>query len=337
MGCKCPCGKEYGFDPIGYWVCPGCRTMNDSGPLGGRKDDVLDPDMVDGLVRDATEFSSHADASVRVHPDSWEAWYSLGATYASRGNVLQAGYIWTKASYLIGVSESLERFVNRCASTMADCIIRVSVTGGKCNIPYTYGLEYACVHRLDGKVSFCGSVYDRLTEGRSEAVPRDAFALRNLTSMVMLQRICLLPDIRDHIPLLRRIVDDARAYGESLPKTINPLKRAIARRSAEYTDQLSEPYRLALSAAEAAVASSDGDRIAELARIQSDDGTAGFVQRLSDAVARGADLSYLRATKGSKEDISAAESAMRADVDAYVGMFMDGDATRIPENAVYRG
>ena len=163
MGCKCPCGKEYGFDPIGYWVCPGCRTMNDSGPLGGRKDDVLDPDMVDGLVRDATEFSSHADASVRAHPDSWEAWYSLGATYASRGNVLQAGYIWTKASYLIGVPESLERFVNRCASTMADCIIRVSVTGGKCNIPYTYGLEYACVHRLDGKVSFCGSVYDRLT------------------------------------------------------------------------------------------------------------------------------------------------------------------------------
>ena len=186
-------------------------------------------------------------------------------------------------------------------------------------------------------MSFCGSVYDRLTEGRSEAVPRDAFALRNLTSMVMLQRICLLPDIRDHIPLLRRIVDDARAYGESLPKTINPLKRAIARRSAEYTDQLSEPYRLALSAAEAAVASSDGDRITELARIQSDDGTAGFVQRLSGAVARGADLSYLRATKGSKEDISAAESAMRADVDEYVGMFMDGDATRIPENAVYRG
>lgn len=337
MGCKCQCGNEYGFEPIGHWVCHKCKTMNDSGSLGGTKSDVLEPDRVDELVREATEFATHADASVRAHPDAWEAWYALGATYAARGNVLQAGYIWTKAAYMVSDEGVLERFVNRCISTMADCIVRVTIAGGRCNVPYAYGLEYVCSHRLGGRVSFCEELYGRIAEGQSKAVPRDAFALRNMASLVMLQRIELLPDIRDHIPLMRRIVEDADGYAASLPKTMNPLKKAIAKRSSEYTDELAAPYRLALVKAEEAVSSSDDDTLSKLAALQPDDGSAGFTDRLSKAVAKGAEISFKNASKSTRSEATELIQSMRDDVDAYVSMFMSGDATSIPESSVYKG
>ena len=153
----------------------------------------------------------------------------------------------------------------------------------------------------------------------------------------MLQRIELLPDIRDHMPLMRRIVEDADGYAASLPKTMNPLKKAIAKRSSEYTDELAAPYRLALAKAEEAVSSSDDDTLSKLAALQPDDGSAGFTDRLSKAVAKGAEISFKNASKSTRSEATALIQSMRDDVDAYVSMFMSGDATSIPENSVYKG
>ena len=236
----------------------------------------MDPDEVDGMVLEGIEFAEHAEASVRMHRDSWQAWYSLGATYAARGNLMEAGLVWARAGALTGSDDELRELVERCSDTMAGCLTTVVKGGGKTNSPYMYGLEHACIHRLDDGVSFCRRTY--------EGVCREAFGLRNMASLILLQRAMILPDIRDHVPILKTVVDDAESFRSTSPGGFNPIRRMISRKSSEYTDQLSVPYRLALRRVEEAVAGVDSAELDHLASLQRDDGTAMFSGMLSKAV-----------------------------------------------------
>lgn len=333
MGCECPCGNEYGFRPLGFWICHRCGSLNDSGPVGsGKRSDVMDPDRVDGLVRDGTEFAGHADASVRAHPDSWEAWYSLGATYAARGNLTEAGLMFTKAAGMQGSSDRMSAVMSRCASLMATAAVGATVGGGRCNMPFVYGLEYVSIHRTGGGESFCWQLHDRMVEALEGLGPRESFVIRNMASVVMTQRMRLIPDIREHASVIRRILGEMDTFCQGKPGGVNPMKRALARKAMEYTSYLSEPYRTALGRIEAATDSSDDGRLDELASAQPDDGSAGFVSVLCDALSKGADLAYLRASKADQAEIDAMRRDMEADLDRYVSMFMSGDAAESPEH-----
>ena len=167
--------------------------------------------------------------------------------------------------------------------------------------------------------------------------PREAFGLRNMASLILLQRTMVLPDIREHVPLLRTVVEDADAFRETSKKGSNPIKRMISRKSSEYTDHLSEPYRLALDEVEGAISGVGSEELDRLASLQRDDGTAAFVGRLSAAVKAGAEVAYLRATKAGQSEISEKESEMRADIDAYVSMYMSGDASVVNDPPIYIG
>lgn len=336
MVCRCRCGNEYGFDPIGHWVCHSCGVMNDAGPYGGeRTDEVLEPDRADALVREGKEFAGRADAAVRRSPDSWEAWYALGATYASRGNVFEAGLVWTRAA-AVAPQEELPGLVGRCAELMSGCILMVTKAGGKCNVPYAFGLERLCLRR-GIEASLCIPLYRSLSGTVASMVPRDAFAMRNLASLMLLQRIQLLPDMRDHVPLLRMVVDDADSFVGAGPGTLNPLRRAVSRKSGEYTSMLVVPYRLALSAAESALSGIDGDEAGRLASVQPDDGTAGFTDLLSKAVKKGSEVAYLRASRAKGDEIRSAEEEMRGFIDGYVSAYMAGDPAPVHGNRVYTG
>ncbi len=338
MACTCGCGNSYDFRPIGHWICHRCHAINDAGPYGSqRRSSVMDPDEVDRMVVEGIEFAEHADASVRAHPDSWQAWYSLGATYAARGNLMEAGLVWTKAGTLVGTDDVLEKLVERCSERMSGCLSTVVKSGGKTNQPYMYGLEHMALSRLGGRVSFCRRTYDGVCREITGMPPREAFGLRNMASLILLQRTMVLPDIREHVPLLRTVVEDADAFREASKKGSNPIKRMISRKSSEYTDHLSEPYRLALDEVERAISGVGSEELDRLASLQRDDGTAAFVGRLSAAVKAGAEVAYLRATKAGQSEISEKESEMRADIDAYVSMYMSGDASVVNDPPIYIG
>ena len=308
MACTCGCGNSYDFRPIGHWICHRCHAINDAGPYGSQKrTGVMDPEEVDSMVLEGIEFAEHAEASVRVHPDSWQAWYSLGATYAARGNLMEAGLVWARAGALTDSDNVLRALVERCSDRMAGCLSTVVKGGGKTNSPYMYGLEHACIHRLNDDVSFCRRTYEGVCREIEGMPPREAFGLRNMASLILLQRAMVLPDIRDHVPILKTVVDDAESFRSTSPSGFNPIRRMIARRSSEYTDQLSVPYRLALSG------------------------------MLSKAVNKGAEIAYLRATKADASEISAKTSEMEADIGAYVSMYMSGDASTDSDDPVYTG
>lgn len=333
MGCECPCGNVYGFRPLGFWVCHRCGSVNDSGPVGsGKRRDVMDPDRVDELVRDGTEFAGHADASVRDHPDSWEAWYSLAATYAARGNVLEGSLILIRVADLQTSPEGLKAVLDRGASLLSNAIVGTTVGGGRCNNPSLYGLERAAMGLGEGE-SFCWRLYGRLIDSLDGLGPREAFVIRNIACIAMTQRMAMVPDIRDHAVVLRRLLEDSTS-GKTGKRAINPLKAALARKSAEYSQYLSEPYSEALRRVEEAVASTDSARLDELASLQPRDCSAGFVAKLSEGLGKGVDVAYLRATKAEESEVEAARSEMRSCLDSYVSMFMSGDATPSQDGAV---
>ena len=338
MVCTCGCGNRYDFRPIGYWICHRCHAINDAGPYGSqRRTSVMDPDEVDGMVLEGIEFAEHAEASVRVHPDSWQAWYSLGATYAARGNLMEAGLAWARAGALTDSDDVLRTLVERCSDTMAGCLTTVVKGGGKTNSPYMYGLEHACIHRLDDGVSFCRRTYEGVCRGIDGMPPREAFGLRNMASLILLQRVMVLPDIRDHIPVLRTVVDDAESFCNVPSGGFNPIRRLISRKSSEYTDQLSVPYRLALGRLEGALSGADSAELDRLASLQRDDGTAAFSGKLSEAVNKGAEVAYMRATKADASEIFARTSEMEADIEAYVSMYMSGDQSTDGDGPIYTG
>lgn len=331
MVCRCGCGNEYGFEPIGHWVCHRCGTMNDSGPLGGKRNGPMAPGQVDSMVAEGVEFAPHADGYVRADSDAWEAWYALGASYASRGNVFEAGLVWTRAARLCDDTGVL---AGRCASLTADCVSRVTRAGGKCNTPYARGLELACLRRSPG-ISYCQTLYGRMLDTLGDMTPSAAFAVRNMASIVMLQSLSLRPDIRDHMDIMGRMVSDAVAGTGR--RSMNPFRNTMARRSAGYAEQLVVPYRIAISKVRSAIDGVDDARLSELASIQPDDGTAGFADRLSQAVAKGADLVYLRSRRSSKEEVASEEADMNRLIDEYVGLFMSGDPAPVPANRAYQG
>lgn len=338
MGCSCPCGNEYGFDPIGFWICHKCGEMHDAGPLGrSRKTDVIDPDHVDEMVRQGVEFAGHADSALRAHIGSVDAWYALGATYAARGNFIESGLIWTKAAAMVESDDELAAFVSRAAECLAGCVVATSMVGSKSNVPYAYGLEYMCIHRLGNRVSFCRMAYDRICADISKVPPRGALMVRNMASLFMLERIELLPDMREHIPILKLIVSDSDSFSSSYHSTLNPIKRMVSKKTGEFTEYLSEPYRMALARAEGAVQGMDVSEADRLASLQPNDGSAGFTDHLTKAVSKGSEVAYMKATKAQESEISAMEREIDDDIDAYISLYLAGNPANISGASVYRG
>ena len=331
MRCECPCGNGYEFDPLGFWICHKCGSVNDSGSLGGKRGDAFAPDRVDEFVDGERDFSARADAAVRANPDSWEAWYSLGAAYGARGNVLEAGLIWTKAVALAPEDEK-DGLLERCAARMAENIFRGVVTGDRCNTPYVRGLEILSKGRLDR--SFCLMVYERMLGLAARFMPREAYSLANLGLSVMMQGISVHPDIRDH----RRMLEEMTLIAERpvSTKSINPLRKAADKRISGYMGGQADAFRMAANAIASALESYSGD-VSELAAIQPSDGSAGFADVLSKAMFKGSEAAFLKASKASDAEIAAVESETRDLVGRYVSMFMDGDASAVPENRAYTG
>lgn len=312
--------------------------MHDAGPLGrSRKTDPIEPDRADAMVREGVEFAGRADAALRANIDSWQAWYALGATYASRGNFIEAGLIWTKAATMVGTDDELTSLMSRAAECLAGCVIATGMAGAKSNFPYAYGLEYICIHRLGDGVSFCRATYDRICEGIDSMHPRGAFGVRNMASLFMLERIELLPDMRDHVSILRMIVDDSDSFIGSRSNSLNPFRRAVKRKSGEFAGYLSEPYRIALEKAEKALSGLSPQEADRLSSIQPDDGSAGFTHWLSKAVSTGSDVAYLKATKAQEAEVIAREAEMNGYIDKYTSLYLAGDPAPVEGASVYRG
>ena len=337
MPCKCSCGTEYNFQPLGHWICHMCGKLNDSGPVGHvTKDAVLPPDAVDALVEDGKEFAGRVDTSLRAHPDSWEAWYSLGGTYISRGNLLQAGLAWTKASALLP-DDGLEAFIRRASALTAKAVLNLYKAGAKCNVPYCYGLEHACIHRLGDGVSYCSEVYQAMYRRLWELNPGDAFQAGNTAMLILMERASLVPDIREHVAMMERLVDDTESFWESRPRTLNPLKKAVAKKSEQYAELMAEPYRMACKVAWDRISGLSDGQLDELASKQPDDGTAGFTASLMDAIGAGGQLAYLKVTGGPAEEQDALEGRMVQGIDRYTKLFLAGDPAPVPENRIYMG
>ena len=344
MACTCGCGNSYDFRPIGHWICHRCHAINDAGPYGSQKrTGVMDPEEVDSMVLEGIEFAEHAEASVRVHPDSWQAWYSLGATYAARGNLMEAGLVWARAGALTDSDDVLRALVERCSDRMAGCLSTVVKGGGKTNSPYMYGLEHACIHRLNDSISFCRRTYEGVCREMEGMPPREAFGLRNMASLILLQRAMILPDIRDHVPVLKTVVDDAESFRSTSSGGFNPIKRMISRKSSEY--DLQEVVRVH-GPVVCAVPSRPGEgrgggrrsrfRGARPSCVPAEGRRYGRV--LGDVVESREQgrRDRLHACADASE-ISAKTSEMEADIDAYVSMYMSGDALTDSDDPVYTG
>lgn len=337
MPCKCSCGSEYGFQPLGHWVCHKCGKVNDSGPYGHvSKDVILSPDEVDSIVEQGREFAGRVDTSLRAHPDAWEAWYALGATYLCRGNLLEAGLVWTRAAALMP-NDGLEAFMHRVSTLASKTIVKLYQAGVKCNVHYAYGLEYACIHRLDGRVSYSDEVYRAMYGRLRELNPGDAFQAGNTAMMVLIERVSLVPDIREHVVMMDRIVKDIDAAWKDRPRTLNPLKNAVTKKSMFYAELMAEPYRMASQRASEAISGLSNAQLDELASKQPVDGTAGFTAHLMDAISAGGQLAYLKVTNGSEKEQEGLENRMVQGIDAYVRLYVAGDPAPVESNRIYVG
>lgn len=337
MPCKCPCGTEYNFQPLGHWICHACGKVNDSGPYGHvRKDALLTPDEADGLVEDGREFAGRVDTALRAHPDSWEAWYALGAAYLTRGNLLEAGLAWTRSAALVP-DDGLEVFIRRVSALASRTIVKLYQAGVRCNVHYAYGLEYACIHRLGGRVSYCDEVYRAIHGRLRELNPGDAFQAGNAAMTILMVRASLVPDIREHISMMDRMVGDTEVAWENRPRTFNPLKMAVTKKSVRYADLMAEPYRMACTKAREGIFGLTDAQLDELASRQPTDGTAGFAACLMDAIGAGGQLAYLKVTNGSEAEQEALEGRMVDGIDGYVRLYVAGDPSPVSSNRIYMG
>lgn len=137
MVCTCSCGKEYGFEPIGYWFCPKCWSLNDSGRISSVvPEDVIEPDEAERMLRSNTDFKAEADSSVRANIHSWKAWYAYGLAYAAHTNLPQASICWTVAITLTDTDEEIRSLADRTARMFVEMMTIFRVGGVRFPLPY---------------------------------------------------------------------------------------------------------------------------------------------------------------------------------------------------------
>lgn len=338
MVCICTCGQKYGFEPMGHWFCHRCWRLNDSGPVGfDGPVETVEPEEAERLMWEDPSLGALADALVRSNPDSWKAWYTLGAAYAAHGEMIQAGSCWTRAAYRIGDSAVLLTFLHRTIMTFVRTIMRIVTGGGVCMTPYTAGMEYICISGdIPKDFEYCASFADTLYE---ESEPLDIvhrFRIVNLCSQIRASALRVRTDLRDHRRIMDRIVTDVDRFCLGDRKSISPLMRREERDSVLITLWLTMPYRVARDRVSTVISETTDSEIERLSSLQPRDGTAKFASYMSRAIRDGYDLAFLRVDQR-KDDVHVFELEDRVfrEISDYIDAYIAGDTSPVPENRVY--
>ena len=302
MVCTCSCKREYAFEPIGYWFCPSCWSLNDSGRISSVvPDDIIEPDEAESMLRSSTDFKAEADSCVRVHRDSWKAWYTYGLAYAAMTNLSQASICWTVAITLTDTESDTRSLTERTRRMFVE-------------------------KRLA----------DSLLE-MSENLDMDwRFTLVNLCSLIRLESMKVNTDLRFHLECCRRIVNDADDFCKRSLSTTNPLEYMSAKQSRQLTLWLTMPYRVVMNDADRIISQTTGQEISRLASIQPGDGSAGCIDHLVRAVKTGGELAFMR-YGGTRDEmrISELEDEVFDEIRLYLDLYIAGDPAPVPENRVY--
>lgn len=338
MVCICTCGREYGFEPIGYWFCHGCWRLNDSGPVGfSGPVKTVEPEEAERLMWEDPELGARADSLIRGNPDSWKAWYTLGAAYAAREEMIQAGSCWTRAAYRIRDSAVELTFLHRTIMTFVRTIMRIVTGGGVCMTPYTAGMKYICVSGLlPGDFAYCEALADSLYD---ESEPLDTvhrFRIVNLCSQIRASALRVRTDLRQHRDIMNRIVRDVDRFCLRGRTSISPLMRKVERDSVLITLWLTMPYRVARDRVSHVISETTDSEIDRLSSLQPNDGTAAFAGYMSRAIRDGYDLAFLRVDQR-KDDVHVFELEDRVfrEISDYIDSYIAGDTSKVPENRVY--
>lgn len=323
---------------MGYWFCHRCWRLNDSGPVGHSESvEVVEPDETERLMWEDPELGAKADSLIRENPDSWKAWYTLGAVYAAHGEMIQAGSCWTRAAYRIRDPAVELTFLHRTIMTFVHTIMRIVTSGGVCMTPYTAGMEYICVSgTLQTDFAYCETLADSLYD---ESEPLDTvhrFRIVNLCSQIRASALRVRTDIRQHKEIMDKIVGDVDRFCLRGHITISPLMRKNEKDSVLITLWLTMPYRVARDRVSRVVSETSNSEIERLSSIQPNDGTAGFAGHMSRAIRIGYDLAFLRVDHGKDNmHVFELEDMVFKEIGDYIDCYIAGDTSIVPENKVY--
>ena len=337
MVCTCSCGKEYGFEPIGYWFCPKCWSLNDSGRISSVvPEDVMEPDEAERMLRSNTDFKAEADSSVRANIHSWKAWYAYGLAYAAYTNLPQASICWTVAITLTDTDEETRSLADRTARMFVEMMTIFRVGGVRFPLPYLSSIEYHVHHRIPEYGSYSDRLADSLLQA-SENLDMDwRFTLVNLSSLIRFESMKVNTDLRFHLDCCRRIVDVADDFCRRTQSSPRHLEYLSAKQSRQLTLWLTMPYRVVMNDAGRVISQTSGTEISRLASVQPDDGSAGFIDHLMRAVRLGGELAMMRyGGRRNEERINELEDIVFDEIRLYLDQYIAGDPTTVPENRVY--
>lgn len=337
MVCTCSCGKEYGFEPLGYWFCHRCWSLNDSGRISAvASESVIEPDVAEEMLRSETDFHIEADSSLRANPGSWKAWYASGLAYASRGNLTQTCTFWTLAMMNIADDGEAEEFVTRTQSVLVEVMVGHRIAGRKFMLPYPSSMEYHCMKRFPDRKGYCDILADSLFEASSSLSRETRFSLVNTCSLIRLSSLKVHPDLKYHHDCFSRIIRDVDSFCFPKEGFVGPIGNVVFRHTKQLTLWLSMPYRVALNDTERVISDTTPDEICRLASLQPDDGSAGFVNHLMNAVIASADLAQMRSQRRRDEaKVSELEDRVFDEIRLYLDEYISGDPSPVPENRVY--
>ena len=337
MVCTCSCKREYAFEPIGYWFCPSCWSLNDSGRISSVvPDDIIEPDEAERMLRSSTDFKAEADSCVRVHRDSWKAWYTYGLAYAAMTNLSQASICWTVAITLTDTESETRSLTERTRRMFVEMMTVYRIGGIRFSLPYVSSIEYHVMRLIPEYGSYSQRLADSLLE-MSENLDMDwRFTLVNLCSLIRLESMKVNTDLRFHLECCRRIVNDADDFCKRSLSTTNPLEYMSAKQSRQLTLWLTMPYRVVMNDADRIISQTTGQEISRLASIQPGDGSAGCIDHLVRAVKTGGELAFMR-YGGTRDEtrISELEDEVFDEIRLYLDLYIAGDPAPVPENRVY--
>lgn len=340
MVCICSCGKEYGFEPVGYWCCPLCWRLNYTGaPFEEVSSPEIDPDSAEEMYRSDTDFDREANLSAHSNPGSWKSWYAIGIAYARRLNLFQTGIFWTCSLCLIDRDDVARSFIERTKRMFVEIIIRNRLRNRKYNAPHLASMEYHCIRRFpEMSEGYCNSLADMLYDSASNLDVDARFSMVNLCSRIRISGMPVHPDLISYRDCLKRIVDDVDRFCFETGDNRSRLRRAVSKRHFQLSLWLTMPYRVALTDTERVISDTNVSEIRRLAVLQPDDGTAGFVNHLNNAIHKGGELALMRAERRRDEEkVTELEDDVFEEIRQYLDKYIAGSQDTVPENRVMIG
>ena len=306
MVCICSCGKEYGFEPVGYWCCPLCWRLNYTGtPFEEVSSPEIDPDSAEEMYRSDTDFDREANLSAHSNPGSWRSWYAIGIAYARRLNLFQTGIFCTCSLCIIERDSDARSFLERTKRMFVEVMIRDRLRNRKYNAPHLASMEYHCIRRFpEMSEGYCNSLADMIYDSASSLDVDARFSMVNLCSRIRISGMPVHPDLI--------------SYRDCLWLTM--------------------PYRVALTDTDRVISDTNVSEIRRLAALQPDDGTAGFVNHLNNAIHKGGELALMRAERRHDEEkVTRLEDDVFEEIRQYLDKYIAGSQDTVPENRVMTG